>query len=156
MRIGLEMFGGQTASRHRGIGRYVRNLAASLSALARHRGHDLVLYAQDGPSVDGIPTSADVPLRLLRPEPALREAVGRLVRENPDRLDALVLTNPLELTPGYDIPGRPAEQSLALTAVVHDLIPWVFPDEYLRCSPDPLFARRFFWALEGPTPEKLL
>ena len=148
MRIGLEMFGKQTASRHRGIGRYVRNLAASLSALARHRGHDLVLYAQDGPSVDGIPTSADVPLRLLRPEPALREAVGRLVRENPDRLDVLVLANPLELTPGYDIPGRPAEQSLALTAVVYDLIPWVFPDEYLRCSPDPLFARRFFWALE--------
>ena len=53
MRIGIELFGTQTVSRHRGIGRYSRNLVATL--LARDPANDYVLYGQDGLPTDQIP-----------------------------------------------------------------------------------------------------
>jgi glycosyltransferase involved in cell wall biosynthesis len=144
LRIGLEMFGTQTASRHRGIGRYVRNLATALLARAPKLGHELILYAEDGPPTDLPPT---VPLKLVRPEPTLRDTVARLALANPDRLDLLVLLNPLELSPGFDIPARPA-RGPRLAAIVYDLIPLIFQKDYLRRWPGSEFARRYFWTLE--------
>ena len=60
------MFGTQSASRHRGIGRYSRNLVAAL--LARDPDNDYVLYCQDGLPTDQIP---DGPQR-RRPSAATR------------------------------------------------------------------------------------
>lgn len=148
MRIGLEMFGTQTAGRGRGIGRYCRNLAAALVARGGAAGHELVFYAADAPglSTDLIPRAPNAALRLLRPEPDLGHALNRLATTNPDGLDALVFVNPLEMTPGTDIPARPAS-GLALAAVVHDLIPLLFADDYLGRWPA-AFRRRYLWSLE--------
>jgi glycosyltransferase involved in cell wall biosynthesis len=156
MRIGLEMFGTQTAGRTRGIGRYVRSLAHALIVRTEQGGlaHELVLYADAEGPLDQLPAGPNAATRLIRPEPTLGAAVAGLVRENPDALDVLIFLNPLELTPGYDLPPRPVSASapggrtLVLTAVVHDLIPLVFPNDYLKSWPGPTMARRYRWALE--------
>jgi glycosyltransferase involved in cell wall biosynthesis len=144
MQIGLEMLGAQTSGRHRGVGRYCRGLAGALAARAEREGHGVVLYAAE--NLPDAPPSA----RRLRPEPDLAAALNRVVLTNPDGLDALILVNPLELTPGFDPPARPASSTRrpALAAVVHDLIPWVFADDYLRRWPGRAFARRYFLGLE--------
>ena len=112
MRIGVEMFGTQSASRHRGIGRYCRNFADALRGAGRRAGHEFVFYAVDGLPTDQIPEGPNAALRRLKPAPHLRYTVTRLVRENPDGLDVLILTNPLELNPGNDIPARPRDGGL--------------------------------------------
>ncbi len=146
MRIGLEMFGTQTAGRHRGVGRYCRNLAA---ALARRPGHELILYADATLPLDTVPTLPDALLRLIRPEPTMRDALDRLARGSEDGLDALILANPLEMVPGHDPPGRPIGSPRPLiAAVVYDLIPLIFPDDYLRRWTGLAQSRRYFWTLE--------
>ncbi|MCA1686058.1 MAG: glycosyltransferase family 4 protein, partial [Planctomycetia bacterium] len=143
------MIGTQSASRNRGIGRYCRNFADALRARGEAGGHEFVFYAVDGLPTDQIPEGPNATLRRLKPDPHLRYTVNRLVHENPDGLDALVLTNPLELNPGYDIPARPPRGGVPrLAAVVYDLIPLTFPGDYLRRWPGTLFARRYVWALE--------
>jgi glycosyltransferase involved in cell wall biosynthesis len=146
MRIGLEMFGAQTAGRNRGIGRYGRNLAAALIARARP-SHELILYADASDPLDRIPSGPGVAIHLVQPEPSLGAAMARLTDTNPDGLDALVLLNPLELTPGYDPPARP-RRGPALMAVVYDLIPLLFPEGYMKRWPAPSYARRYLWTLE--------
>ncbi len=150
MRIGVEMIGTQSAGRYRGIGRYCRNLAEALRALGEAAGHDLVFYVVSGLPTDMIPRGPNATLRNLKPDPHLRYTLGRLVRENPDGLDALLLTNPLELNPGNDIPARPPRGAgiPTLAAIVYDLIPLIFPEDYLRRWPGTLFARRYLWGLE--------
>lgn len=147
MRIGLEMFGTQTSSRRRGVGRYCRCLAAAL--LARSDEHDYVHYAVDGLPTDLIPSAPHSLLRTLRPTPHLRHTLDRLVRDNPDHLDALIFTNPLELNPGNDIPALPPQAGRPLlAAVVYDLIPYLFQDRYLQKWPGESFGRRYLWTLE--------
>jgi len=150
VRIGVEMIGTQSASRYRGIGRYCRNFAGALRARGEGAGHEFVFYAAGGLPTDMIPEGPNATLRRLRPDPHLRYTFGRLVWENPDGLDALVFTNPLELNPGNDIPARPPRGVGVprLAAVVCDLVPWLFPEDYLRRWPGTLFARRYLWALE--------
>ena len=97
MRIGIEVFGTQTDSRLRGIGRYSRDLVAAL--LARDPADEYVLYGQDGLPVDEVPAGPNAVVRLLRPDPARGEttmahAVERLAETNPDELDVLLLLNP--------------------------------------------------------------
>ena len=149
MRIGIELFGTQTASRHRGIGRYSRNLVATL--LARDPANDYVLYGQDGLPTDQIPTAPNAVVRLLRPDPArgettLAHAMERLTATNPDGLDVLLLLNPLEMAPGYDLPAKPLN-GLKMVAVVYDLIPLLFQEEYFSRWPGPEFVRRYFQGL---------
>jgi len=152
MRIGLEMFGTQTAGRDRGVGRYARNLAAALCGDSSDAGvaHEVVLYADASGPLDRLPSGHGATTRLIRREPTLRAAVARLVRENPDALDALIFLNPLELTAGYDLPPRPAPgpRSPVVAAVLYDLIPLRFPDAYLRRWPGATLARRYHWTLE--------
>ncbi len=105
MRIGVEMFGTQTGGRDRGIGRYARNLALALHARGRAEGHSFVFYAFDGLPTDRIPDGPNALTRALRPEPHLKDTFTRLVHENPDKLDALLFLNPLEMCPGLDIPA---------------------------------------------------
>ncbi|HKM52065.1 MAG TPA: glycosyltransferase [Isosphaeraceae bacterium] len=149
VRIGIEMFGTQSASRHRGIGRYNRNLVATL--LARDPSNDYVLYAQDGLPTDHIPTAPNAVVRLLRPgsapgETTLAHAMERLTETNPDGLDVLLLLNPLEMAPGYDLPAKPLN-GLKMVAVVYDLIPLLFQEEYFPRWPGPEFVRRYFQGL---------
>jgi len=143
------MFGTQTDGRNRGIGRYCRNLAAALRSKGEARGHEFVFYAVDGLPTDFVPEGPNAVLRRLRPEPHLRDTLNRLVETNPDGLDVLVFVNPLEMNPGLDIPARRPEGARpALAAVVHDLIPLLFQDRYLRRWPGTSFARRYLWSLE--------
>ena len=53
----------------------------------------------------------------------------RLTETNPDGLDVLLLLNPLEMAPGYDLPAKPLN-GLKMVAVVYDLIPLIFQEEY--------------------------
>ena len=97
LRIGIELFGTQTLSRHRGIGRYSRNLVTTL--LARDPANDYVLYGRDGLPTDQIPKAPNAIVRLLRPDPAagettLTHAMERLTETNPDGLDVLLLAQP--------------------------------------------------------------
>jgi glycosyltransferase involved in cell wall biosynthesis len=149
VRIGIEIFGTQTVSRQRGIGQYDRNLVAAM--LARDPGHDYILYAQNGPPTDQIPSSANAVVRLLAPDPArgettLAHAMERLTTTNPDGLDVLLLLNPLEMAPGYDPPAKPLN-GLKIVAVIHDLFPLLFQEEFFSRRPGPDYVGRYFKAL---------
>ena len=149
LRIGIELFGTQSASRNRGIGRYSRNLVATL--LARDPANEYVLYGQDGLLTDQIPKAPNAVVRLLRPDSArdettLAHVMERLTETNPDGLDVLLLLNPLELALGFDLPAKPLN-GLKMFAVVHDLIPLLFQEEYFPRWPGPEFVRRYFQGL---------
>lgn len=149
MRIGLEMFGTQTESRHRGIGRYCRNLASALLPLGPSRGHEFVLYAAEHLPTDLIPSAPNAPLRLLAPKPTLRESLTRVIHDNPDDLDVLAILNPIDLYPGCDLPAQPPRgRGPRLAAVAYDLIPLIFPNDYLRDWPGTLVARRYTMGLD--------
>jgi glycosyltransferase involved in cell wall biosynthesis len=149
LRIGIELFAIQTAGHQRSVGRYSRNLVATL--LARDAVNEYVLYGQDGLTTDPIPTAPNSVVRLLRPDSArgettLTHALERLTATNPDSLDVLLLLNPLESAPGYDLPAKPLS-GLKMVAVVRDLIPLLFQEEYSSRWPGPEFAPRYFQAL---------
>ena len=143
MRIGIDLFGTQTSSRHRGIGRYCRNLAAAL--LAEGGGHEFILLADSEAPLDLIPSAPNARSRLIDPEPTLGDALARFTRDNPDGLDLLILTNPLELTPGFNIPTKP--DGLRIAAVVYDLIPLIFQADYLLKLPREAYVTRYLRAL---------
>ena len=149
LRIGIELFETQTFSSHRGIGRYSRNLVTTL--LARDPANEYVLYGRDGLPTDQIPTAPNAIVRLLQPDPAagetsLTHAMERLTETNPDGLDVLLLLNPLEMASGYDLPAK-SLNGLKMVAVVHDLIPLLFPEEYFSREPGREFVRRYFQRL---------
>ena len=144
MRIGIELFGTQTSSRHRGIGRYCRNLAAAI--LTEGPEHDFVFLAESNAPLDFVPVGPNARTRLVDPEPTLGDALTRYTRENPDGLDFLIFTNPLELTPGYNIPIKPDD--LRVGAVVYDLIPLIFQADYLLKLPREAFMMRYLWSLK--------
>ena len=149
MRIGIDVFGTQTVSGHRGIGRYSRNFVATL--LARDPTNEYVLYVPNGLPTDQIPKAPNAVVRLLRPDSAhgettLAQAMERLTETNPDGLEVLLLLNPLEMAPGYDLPAKPLN-GLKMVAVVHDLIPLLFPEEYFSRRPGPELVRRYVQGL---------
>jgi glycosyltransferase involved in cell wall biosynthesis len=150
MRIGVDMLALQSpGSRARGVGRFGRNLVEAM--LGRDDGHEYVFYAHDGLPIDLIPESPRATLSLLRPEPTLgesrlREAMERLARTNPHGLDLLLLINPFELVPGYEPPARPLD-GLKVATVVHDLIPFLFQEEYLYDPPNAAWNYRRLRAL---------
>jgi glycosyltransferase involved in cell wall biosynthesis len=139
VRIGIDMLALQSpGSRGRGVGRFGRSLVGAL--LAREEAHEYVAYAHDGLPIDDIPSHDRVTLSLLKPEPAfgetaIRQAMERLARGNPHGLDTMVTLNPFELVPGYEPPARPLVGP-RMAAVVHDLIPFLFPERYLADPPN--------------------
>lgn len=150
MRIGIEVFGTQTASRLRGIGRYSRDFVAAL--LTIDPANDYVLYGQDGLPTDQIPTAPNAILRLVRPDPSgdeatMAHAMERVAETNPDGLDALLLLNPLEMGYRYDIPARPFN-GLKMAALVHDVIPFIFQEEYFPAWAGTDFLRRYLLGLD--------
>lgn len=136
MRIGIDMLALQSpGSRSRGVGRFGRNLVERM--LTQGEGHEFVLYAHEGYPTDLIPDSSRAVRAAIDLDPSLgerrsRDAVERIARTNPHGLDALVNLNPFEQCPFYDPPTRrPGRDGLVLAAVVHDLIPFLFQEQYL-------------------------
>ena len=143
MRIGLEVFGLQSRSRHRGIGRYVKNLVSHL--LAQNDQDEFILYAQEDLTTELVPTASNACLKFLKPighdgESTMLDALARQARANPDALDVLGVLNPLEMCPSRNLPARPLKR-LPMVAVVYDVIPFAFRDD---CLPDLQSASRFY------------
>jgi glycosyltransferase involved in cell wall biosynthesis len=149
VRIGIEMFGTQTDYRLRGIGRYSRNLVDAL--LARDPVNNYVLYGQHGLPADHIPTAPNAVVRLLQPdrhsgEMNMAHAMERLAESNPDGLDVLLLLNPMEVNLGYNLPAKPLS-GLKMVAVVYDLIPLLFQEEYFSGWSGTDFVDRYLQGL---------
>ena len=109
-----------------------------------------MLYCREGLPTDQIPTAPNAVTRPLRPDPArgettLAHVMERLAETNPDGLDVLLLLNPLEMALGYDLPAKPLN-GLKMAAVVYDLIPLIFQEEYFPW-PGPECVRRYFQGL---------
>ena len=110
-----------------------------------------MLYAQDGLPTDHIPEAPNAVVRLLQPDPAagettLAHVMERLSQTNPHGLDVLLLLNPLELALGFDLPAKPFNR-LRLVAVVYDLIPLRFQEQYFHKWPGPEFVGRYLQGL---------
>lgn len=143
MRIGIDMLGVQSAGRTRGVGRYTRQLVSHLLAAAAP--HEVVLYFYAGlpggeenwpgrPAIRTMPAAEDG---------GLAGSAAQLADENPDRLDALLLSCPLEHYRGY-LPPAPRGGRLRLAAIVYDLIPALYPEQYLA---HPVIAEAYRRAL---------
>ena len=148
-RIGIELFGTQTASRHRGIGRYSRNLVTTL--LAHDPINEYVLYGQYGMPTDLFPGCPECRRSPAAARPATRrevhaDAMEQHTATNPDRLDALLLLNPIEMAPGYDLPAKPLS-AIKMFAVVYDLIPLIYQEQYFRLWPGPESVFRYHQGL---------
>ena len=151
MRIGIEVFGTQSNSRHRGVGRYVFELTNALLSLGSP--HEFILYAEADAPADMLPLVAHAAtLRMLRADPArgerdMTDAFRRLLSANPDHLDLMLITNPLELRPDFLTPAKPLNR-LKMASVVYDLIPLIFQNHYYHVWPGPEFIRRYQRGLE--------
>jgi glycosyltransferase involved in cell wall biosynthesis len=144
MRIGIDMLGIQSAGRTRGVGRYTRQLVRHV--LQRPGDDEFLLYFHHGLPAGDEPWPGKPEFRRLVDAKAggnLRLPVQRLVRRNPDQLDVLLLSCALENFQGYLPPDRPLGGP-RMAAIVHDLIPSLFPDHYLR---HPTIAKAYHRAL---------
>lgn len=146
MRIGIDLTATQSDHRTRGIGRYVLSLARALAAgHSGPRGHEWVGYGADSRPASAEWAGLGLPVRRLADGGSPGRALQALVDANPDRLDAFLLTNPVDLSmPGY-LPPRRAVSGLPLFAVFYDLIPAVYQDEHLRNHA----ARPYYRSLEA-------
>ena len=142
MRIGFDMFAVQSPHHgHRGIGRYSANLVSTL--LKRDDDHEYVLYVYDALPAMRVPSS---PRARIRSIPVDDEAgtylpayIDKLVQSNPDGLDAFVVLSAFEKWGRYTPPSHP-KNGLKMCAVVYDLIPFLFQNEW---EPDPLLLRHY-------------
>ncbi len=133
MRIGVDLWAIQAPScRGRGIGRYAESLLHALLSQSA-TDDEFVFYRRPDLPLDWPTTSqrrtawADV-----APDP-FRSADGSLqaiVQANPHRLDWLLIPNPLVERRGFALP-EPVPGGPRLAALVHDLIPALFPRHYL-------------------------
>jgi glycosyltransferase involved in cell wall biosynthesis len=150
MRLIYDLFPSQTASGHRGIGRFTRALARAM-ACARG-GHDMYALSNGAypESVDALRqllTGALAPGRFCtythpgvsnfeEDRPAHNAVTGALIRHAYSTLipDAVIYATPFEGWGEQNVaalPGRKRSGSLRVT-VLYDLIPWLYPDQYLR------------------------
>ncbi len=134
MRIGLDALAMQSPDHaRRGIGRYARDLVTALATASED--HQFVLYLHDGLPIDLVPDLPGLGRRTLTPaldraERTATARIDRLVRENPDGLDALLLLSPFEPWTGYT-PPSPVPGGPALASVVYDFIPLLYPEVFL-------------------------
>ncbi len=142
MRIGFDMFAVQSPHHgHRGIGRYSANLVSTL--LKRDDDHEYILYVYDALPAKRVPSSTRARIRNI---PVDGEAgtnlpayLDKLVQTNPDDLDAFVVLSAFEKWGHYTPPSHP-KNGLKMFAVVYDLIPFLFQNEW---EPDPLLRRHY-------------
>ena len=142
MRIGIDLLAAQSPHHgRRGIGRYARGLVSGLLARSAIDGDTYVLYRRDSlidPGLD-VPADANVIWRVLSDDGRSEAAPDgdRLVRENPDDLDAFLVVSPFESWAGYLPPTkRLASDRPVLAAVLYDAIPFLFPCDRYLLHPD--------------------
>jgi glycosyltransferase involved in cell wall biosynthesis len=139
MRIGIDMLSLQSpGSRGRGVGRFGENLVDGLLTLGHD--HHFIFYGHGEYPDDRIPQAPNATREPINPDPArgehrIRDAMERLARTNPHGVDAFLLIHPFELCPGYEPPARPLNGP-RMVSVVHDLIPFLFPEQYLADPPN--------------------
>ncbi len=156
MRIGVDMLGIQAvgpggAGRDHGASRYARLLFDCFILKSADRGHEVVLYGYNALPRDAIPRSAwatarFIPLDFGRPagEMTPGERLERRVQANPDRLDWLVVIDPLGpghafAPPARPLPAGPESPRLRIAAIVPDLTRFELPERDLD---DPSEAAR--------------
>ena len=128
MRIGFDMLAAQSPHHgHRGIGRYAHHLVHA--ALNRDDGHEYVLYIHMELPTDRIPEATNATTRLVGPAPEhgpvrVSQYLDRLVADNPDSLDVLVVLSAFEHWNEYTPPG-PHPGGPKLAAVLYDMIPFL-------------------------------
>jgi len=133
VRIGIDMLGNQSpSSRKRGIGRYVRGLVSNL--LVRHPQHEYFLYHH--PALMGLDDTwpGRATIRAIAPipgDPTLRDTACRLLMEDPDRLDVYLVPSAVEYYGDFLPPPKPLDGP-KMAVVIHDLIPAVYYEQYLR------------------------
>lgn len=130
MRIGLDGLGMQSGSAGRGIGRYLRHLTRGL---ADHPRVELVLYLSNALPVDKVPDQ-----RLWRligkPHLSYSHALAATGYSNPDKLDALVIGSPFETHARHWLPEQ-CRCTVPVGSIAYDLVPLLFPREYLDGDP---------------------
>ncbi len=132
MLIGIDMLGVQSPEDARGeVGRYGRQLVEAL--LGRDSDHRYVFYTHDGLSTARVPSSRNASRATLgrspSPGPAgLRPTTQRLLDQNPDGLDWLILLDPFAPLYGGSPPESPLN-GLRIASVVLDLAP-VFAEDH--------------------------
>ena len=147
MRIGVDMLGIQAeGAGGRAVAAYTRRLLAEL--VDSDSSDEFILYGHDEYPRDAIPTGPRATLVLTnfgeRPgETTPGDRLERLTAANRDRLDWLVVLDPLAPALGMGPPARPLG-GLKLAAVVADLTPFVVPERDLT---DPVQAERGYRAL---------
>jgi glycosyltransferase involved in cell wall biosynthesis len=147
VRIGVDMLGIQEqGASGRAMAGYARGLVSAL--LQSATSHEFFLYAHDEYPQEAIPGGprATVVLTNSGARPGETTPGGRLERlaaANPDRLDWLVVLDPLAPALGMGPPARPL-CGLKLAAVVPDLTPFVVPERDLT---DPVQSERGYRAL---------
>src|SRR4051794_18086877 len=110
VRIGIDMLGVQSpGSRGRGIGRYTEQIVRQL---LRHNGSQrFTLYFYENLPFDEEPwTSGSHQVRHLPWRPGtdhLGSVMERVAHQNPDGLDALVISSPMEMYHRYYPPRKP-------------------------------------------------
>ncbi len=150
MRIAIEVFGTQSESRFRGVGRYTYEFVNALLDLGTR--HEFLLYAQEGAPTDYIPGKGRVEVRWLQADPAkgertLSDVYRRLLGTNADGIDMLLLCNPSELRFDY-VPPSPPLNGVKMVALVHDLIPLIFSEHYFKGWPGPEYVRLYMRGLD--------
>ena len=132
MRIGLDLLAIQSPHHaQRGIGRYASDLTTALNA-ADH-DHELIYYVHQNLRTDLLPELPESSVREIgqdqsRSEWSIVPRMDRLVRDNPDELDAFLILSPIEHWNSYVPPARRADGPV-MASVVYDLIPLKFQDE---------------------------
>jgi glycosyltransferase involved in cell wall biosynthesis len=131
--IGIDMLGVQTAeSRDRESGRFGRQLVENL--LAADSTHRFILYTHEGFPTDRIPIDRKALRVSLAPisggSTRLRPTLQRVIDQNPDGLDWLILLDPFE--PNYGgIPPESPLNALKIASIVLDLAPNLADDRRL-------------------------
>lgn len=130
MRIGIDGLGMQSGSAGRGIGRYLRELVKGMAD--RLKG-DLVVYLSADLPRDGIP---EVGTRRVIGPPFqdYSHALQNRAYENPERIDLLLIGSPFETHARHWLPEF-CRSSVRLAAIAYDLVPLLYPDEYLKGDP---------------------
>lgn len=136
MRIGLDFRAAQKInSRRRGVGRFTRELTRAL--VAAPGDHEFLLYTL-GSEPPGLPGTYQArPLAHLPKPSRLNWLLELWAFPRAARRDRLDLFHALDLLP------MPVLQDCPVWVTVHDLIPWIFPEEAARRVP-----RDFRYALE--------
>ncbi|HEV3122716.1 MAG TPA: glycosyltransferase family 1 protein, partial [Isosphaeraceae bacterium] len=131
MRIGIDMMALQApASRPREAGRFAAHLVGAL--LEHAPEHEFVLYAHDGLPAHEFPRASNARvINLARASWIGRStAIHKLANANPQSLETLLVLDPFETYDGYHLPPKPLHGP-KIVALVHDLVPLLFPEQYL-------------------------